>query len=92
MKLLIQRDIRHGSICVYEKNSKVLFTGDTLFADCYGRCDLNSGSFNDMVNSIKLLFNRFSNIVIYPGHGKSVKIEVAKRYVKMLMSMKGVTI
>jgi hypothetical protein len=45
-----------------------------------------------MVNSIKLLFNRFSNIVIYPGHGKSVKIEVAKRYVKMLMAMKGVTI
>lgn len=79
-----------GSVCIYEKNSNVLFTGDTLFADCYGRCDLNSGSFRDMVETLRCLFSRFIDIIIYPGHGKSVKIEVAKKYVKKLMALKGV--
>lgn len=78
-----------GCICLYEKNSNVLFTGDTLFADCYGRCDLYSGDFENMVSSIKRLFARFNNTTIYPGHGKSVKIESSKKYVRMLMAMKG---
>lgn len=81
-----------GSVCIYEKNSRVLFTGDTLFADCYGRCDLYSGNFRDMVESLKYLFSRFADIIIYPGHGKNVKIEVAKKYVKKLMALKGVHI
>ena len=31
-----------GCICIFEKNTNSLFTGDTIFADCYGRCDLYS--------------------------------------------------
>ncbi len=79
-----------GSICIYDIISNRLFTGDTIFCDCYGRCDLHTGNFEEMVNSIKYLFNRFNNINIYPGHEKIVNIEVAKKYIKMLISMKGI--
>lgn len=81
-----------GSICLFEKTSKMLFTGDTIFHDCYGRCDLYSSDFNDMVNSLKKVFTRFDDEFIYPGHGESVNLKKAKRYIKMLMAMKNVEI
>ena len=81
-----------GSICLYEKNLNELFTGDTLFFDSYGRCDLYSGSFNDMVTSLNKLFDFFSDIIIYPGHNKTSNINSTKRWVRMLMAMKGVTL
>jgi len=79
-----------GSICIYDIIQNKLFTGDTIFSDCYGRCDLNSGSFDNMVKSIKYIFCRFENVDIYPGHGDKVNIDIAKRYIKMLLAMKGI--
>lgn len=81
-----------GCICIYDVKSNKLFTGDTIFCDCYGRCDLFSGSFEDMVESIKKIFNRFEDIDIYPGHDKIVNISNAKRYIKMLLAMKGINL
>lgn len=78
-----------GSICILEKNSNMLFTGDTIFCDCYGRTDLYSGNFSDMVKSIKKLFDRFSDIIIYPGHDKNVNIESTKKRIRLLIAMKG---
>lgn len=77
-----------GSICIFEVNNYKLFTGDTIFSDSYGRCDLYSGDFDAMVKSLRHIFNRFENIDIYPGHGEVVSILKAKRYISMLMSMK----
>lgn len=80
-----------GSICIYEKNSEKLFTGDTIFAEYYGRCDLFSGNFEDMVNSVTLLFKRFDEeITIYPGHDRISKLYTPKRYIRMLFAMKGI--
>lgn len=81
-----------GSLCLFEKTSNSLFTGDTIFSDCYGRCDLATASFDDMVNSIKKIFNRFDDVIIYPGHGKSDNLNRSKKYIRMLLKMKGVTI
>lgn len=78
-----------GSICIFEKNNNSLFTGDTIFCDCYGRCDLFSGSFEDMVHSLRKIFSRFDNVVIYPGHDKIVNISSAKKRIRMLIAMKG---
>lgn len=75
-----------------EKNSNSLFTGDTIFCDCYGRCDLVSGSFEDMVLSLRKIFSRFEDIMIYPGHDKSVNIKSAKKRIRLLIAMKGVTL
>ncbi len=79
-----------GSMCILEKNNMKLFTGDTVFWDTYGRCDLYSGDFPDMVESLRRLFNTFSNIDIYPGHGKTQNIDITKRYIKMLMAVKNI--
>lgn len=81
-----------GGICLLEKTSNSLFTGDTIFYDCYGRCDLVTGNFDDMVGSIKKLFDRFDDIVIYPGHGKSININNAKKYIRLLLKIKDVKI
>lgn len=78
-----------GGMCLYESSEKVLFTGDTLFADSYGRCDLYSGSYPQMLVSLQMLVDRFSHIPIYPGHGNSSNIEQTKRYIRMLIAMKG---
>lgn len=78
-----------GGICILEKTSNKLITGDTLFSDCYGRCDLYLGNFDDMVKSIQKLFNRFDDIIIYPGHGEIKNIDNVKRRIKILFSLKG---
>ena len=81
-----------GGICLFEKTSDSLFTGDTIFYDCYGRCDLATANFEDMVKSIKRLFDRFENIIIYPGHGPSINIDKTKKYIRLLLKMKDVII
>lgn len=79
-----------GSLCFYEASTNLVFTGDTLFSNCYGRCDLESGSFYDMKNSLNKLFNRFSgDTKIYPGHGKISTLNEAKKYVRILVARKG---
>ncbi|MEG0873229.1 MAG: MBL fold metallo-hydrolase [Clostridia bacterium] len=79
-----------GGICIFEKTSNILLTGDTLFCDSYGRCDLYSGDFDKMVESIKKIFNRFADIVIYPGHGKAENVDKVKRKISMLFAYKGI--
>ena len=78
----------NGCICLYEKSINALFTGDTIFYNCYGRCDLKSGSVEDMGNSINKLFDRFENVVIYPGHEEIVNIDNVKKRIRLLYKIK----
>ncbi len=58
-----------GSICLYEQQSKSLFSGDTVFPyGSIGRTDLPGGSARDLVNSIKKL-TELDVTTLYPGHG-----------------------
>ena len=79
-----------GGICLFEKTSNCLFTGDTIFYDCYGRCDLATANFEEMVNSIQKIFDSFDDIIIYPGHGRAINLSKAKKYIRMLLKMKGI--
>lgn len=79
----------NGGICLYEKSMNILVTGDTLFKDCYGRCDLKSSNIEDMVNSIELLFNRFESINIYPGHEDIANIDNIKKKIRLLLAIRG---
>lgn len=57
-----------GSICIYEVNRKVLFTGDTVFERGTLSYIGESGSVGDYINSIGRLGTMKINH-IYPGHG-----------------------
>lgn len=69
------------SICYYNKEHGVLFTGDTLFAGSIGRTDYYDGNSRDLITNIKerLLFLPASTKV-YPGHGDTTTIGNEKQY------------
>ena len=57
-----------GSISLYVEN--ILFSGDTLFFDGIGRCDLPGGNCNAITSSIKeKLFILPDETKVFPGHG-----------------------
>lgn len=68
-----------GGTCLYCEEEKMLFSGDTLFRGTWGRTDLPTSSFEDIINSItnKLMILPDETIV-YPGHGRSTMIELEK--------------
>jgi hydroxyacylglutathione hydrolase len=58
-----------GSVCLYDRKTKDLISGDTVFSDgSFGRTDFQSGSSEDMLNSLKKL-EKLEVRGIYPGHG-----------------------
>jgi len=77
-----------GSICILLPEEGILFSGDTVFADGFGRTDLPTGNPHDLVMSLRrLLSEPFS--LIFPGHGEiskdgkeSIKraLELVRRY------------
>jgi glyoxylase-like metal-dependent hydrolase (beta-lactamase superfamily II) len=47
-----------------------LFAGDVLFANSVGRVDLPFGDWDTLLDSIRLLLDRFPpETTVYPGHG-----------------------
>jgi len=59
-----------GSISLYIKDWKLLFTGDTLFAGSVGRTDLASGSGEMLSKSIlERILSLPEDVAILPGHG-----------------------
>ena len=78
-----------GSICIYERDSKSLFTGDTIFSNCHGRCDLYNSSFDKMLDTLKSIFNRFTeqDIIIYPGHNEIEKFDIAEKKIKLFLKI-----
>ena len=69
-----------GSICLYAEQSRIAFTGDTLFKTEIGRTDLADGSPDEMMNSICNVIGAWSNeITIYPGHGDSSTMEYVRK-------------
>ena len=63
-----------GSICLLCEKEEIMFTGDVLFANSYGRTDFLYGSMTDMMDSLRRLYRLSSNITIYPGHYESARI------------------
>lgn len=69
-----------GSVCFYSEQSKLAFTGDTIFNVEIGRIDLEGGSPPEMENSIRNIINLWSNeIIIYPGHGDSSSMKYVRQ-------------
>jgi hydroxyacylglutathione hydrolase len=60
-----------GSICLYDEKNKVLFSGDTVFAEGRGRTDLPGGDEEAMKKSIEKL-KALKIEKLFPGHGNPV--------------------
>lgn len=68
-----------GSVCFVIDNK--LFSGDTLFYEEIGRCDLPGGDFRQIEKSIcDKLFTLSPNMNIYPGHGIESTIAHEKEF------------
>ena len=67
-----------GSMCYTVDDN--IFTGDTLFKDFYGRCDLPGGDFEKIKESIKRLFALNENLNVFSGHGEKTTIGYEKKY------------
>lgn len=62
-----------GSVCYLIDG--VLFSGDTLFQDGFGRTDLWGGSQKDLIASLSRLRELPADTDVYPGHGGQTAIE-----------------
>ena len=61
-----------GSVCI--DTGKVLFSGDTLFEDDCGRCDLPGGDYAVMLSSLRRLAALPGDRIVYPGHDVSTTL------------------
>ena len=57
-----------GSICLFDKKSGVLFAGDVIFKNGYGRVDLSGGDGAKLRHTLRKL-SQFDVKKILPGHG-----------------------
>lgn len=70
-----------GGVSFYAPKSKLLFTGDTMFADgLRGETDHQYSSKKDLYRSICNLLKLPDDTVILPGHGEETNIIEAKRF------------
>lgn len=68
-----------GSICLYSREDKVLFSGDTLFRHSYGRTDLG-GSEAQIMKSLRRLLQLDKDTTVYPGHDEPTVISDEKAF------------
>ncbi|MDD3051970.1 MAG: MBL fold metallo-hydrolase [Candidatus Cloacimonetes bacterium] len=69
----------HTRGCISLLHNKILFSGDTLFAESVGRTDLPGGDYEMLRDSIvNKLFLLPEDTLVLPGHGISTTIEQEK--------------
>jgi hydroxyacylglutathione hydrolase len=67
LKIISTPGHSRGSISIWYEKEKILFTGDTVFDNCYGRIDLPTSVPEKMDKSIEKL-NNYKHEILAPGH------------------------
>ncbi len=62
-----------GGVCLLCEDA--IFTGDTLFRESMGRCDLPGGDMPTLLRSLRRLAELPGNYEVYPGHMDSTTME-----------------
>ena len=57
-----------------------IFSGDTLFYESWGRCDLDGGDDGEMLQSLRRLGKLEGEYTVYPGHGESTQLSHERKY------------
>jgi glyoxylase-like metal-dependent hydrolase (beta-lactamase superfamily II) len=69
-----------GSAAFYDENSRLIFTGDTLFKGDWGRTDLPGGNEALIQQSLKRLLSTIKeDTIVCPGHGAVTTIREEQR-------------
>ena len=84
VKLLLTPGHSKGSICLLGDGFMV--TGDTIFAEGFGRYDLHGGNAAILKQTLSGLKNFDENLTIYPGHGESEKLGRALRNISYFVN------
>ena len=63
-----------GSVCFYDAENGLLFSGDTLFCAGFGRIDMYGGSARAMRESLRALLQMPDDTHVYAGHGPETTI------------------
>ncbi len=64
-----------GGTCLYCETERLLISGDTIFRGTWGRTDLPTSDFLQIIDSItNKLMTLPDDTIVYPGHGKSTMI------------------
>lgn len=58
----------NGGVCFRLPDDQGILTGDTLFANGYGRTDLPDGDFGVLSQSLRRLVRLTPRMITYPGH------------------------
>lgn len=67
-----------GGVCYICRDA--LFSGDTLFYEDCGRCDLYGGSYDVMLKSLRKLADLEDDYTVYPGHGESTTMQHERKH------------
>lgn len=68
-----------GSICFYNRQANVLFSGDAVFRESVGRSDLPGGNGPLLVEGIRgKILSLIDETIIFPGHGEATTVEHEK--------------
>ncbi len=80
-----------GSSSLYCEQENMLFSGDTIFKGTWGRTDLPTSNFENIINSItnKVLILP-DETIIYPGHGRTTRVKDEKDIYLELKAVKDV--
>lgn len=73
-KLVVWETSGHtpGSICLLGKG--VIFSGDTVFAEGFGRTDFSYSSKRNLEKSLQRILQLPMDTVVYPGHGETTTV------------------
>ncbi len=63
-----------GQISLYSAAERVMFGGDTLFPNGYGRTDIAGASDEETATTLIRLLDLPDDVAVYPGHGKETTI------------------
>ena len=86
----IRLDVLHtpghteGSVCLLAADEGLLFSGDTLFANGWGRVDLPGGSAEAMAASIARLATFHDPLRVLPGHGPVTTIGTERPWMDLV--------
>ena len=75
-----------GSVCLLAGSERLLFTGDTLFAQGWGRTDLEGGSEEQMADSLSRLSALPDDLRVLPGHGRQTTLAAEQGWLRAVFS------